>query len=178
MTKNPVLPGGASDYEWPPVARDELATTAIRVAAAPNPGAAGDDVYRVELDYAWLDLYGWETERPPEVTGLRVDRLPDGTLDVSFDSLAQAERYNLYAGRLSSLAGGSYDHGAGAPAGPLCDAPAQPAGPGRLAIHVAGEDQPSEDAYLLVTAHVGDVESPAGSASGGTEIDRSQSICD
>jgi hypothetical protein len=36
---------------------------------------------------------------------------------------------------------------------------------------------PSANDYLLVTAHVDDVESPAGTRSSGEEIDRSQSIC-
>jgi hypothetical protein len=177
LTKNPTLPPGASDYEWPAVTHDELATTAIRVAAAPDPGAAGDDAYRVELDYAWLDLYGWEKDRPAEVENLLVNLLGDGTLDVSFDAVTDAQRYNLYAGRLSSLSGGVYDHGAAAPAGPFCDAPTQAAGTGRLAVQVPPGDQPPDNVYLLVTAHVDDVESPAGHASGPVEIDRSQSVC-
>jgi hypothetical protein len=177
LTKNPTLPGGASDYEWPAVTHDELATTAVRVAAAPDPGAAGDDAYRVELDHAWLDLYGWEKARPPEVEHLRGGRFTDGTLEVTFDALAPAQRYNLYSGRLSGLAGGDYDHGASAPGGPLCDSPTQAAGDGRLAIRVDPAQLPVESLYLLVTAHVDDVESPAGHATGGVEIDRSESIC-
>jgi len=177
LTKNPTLPPGSADYLWPAVTHEELATTAIRVAAAPDPGAAGDDDYQVELDHAWLDLYGWEKPRPPEVAGLRVERLADGALQLSFDTLASAQRYNLYAGRLSTAASGSYDHGAGAPAGPLCDATTQAAGAGRLAIGLAAGSQPAEDAYFLLTAHVDGVESPAGQTSGGSEIDRAQSIC-
>ncbi len=174
LTKNPILPAGAADYEWPALTHEDLATTAIRVAAAPEPGAAGDDDYRVELDYAWLDLYGWEKERPPQVQNLRLGRIPDGTLDASFDALAGAQRYNLYAGRLSTVGAGNYDHGRAAPAGPFCDASTQAAGPGRLAITLS---RPDGDAYFLITAHVDDVESPAGSSSAGIEIDRSQSIC-
>jgi hypothetical protein len=42
---------------------------------------------------------------------------------------------------------------------------------------VATVDQPLEDSYILVTAHVDDVELPSGYGSLGIEIDRSQSIC-
>jgi lysophospholipase L1-like esterase len=177
LTKNPTLPGGAADYEWPALTHEDLATTTIRVAAAPEPGAAGDDDYHVELDYAWLDLYGWEKQRPPEVLNLRVGRTPDGTLDVSFDALAGAQRYNLYSGRILAVGAGDYDHGRVAPAGPFCDASTQAAGAGRLAVTLAVANQPVDDAYFLVTAHVDDVESPAGASSEGQEIDRSQSIC-
>jgi hypothetical protein len=104
LTKNPVLPQGADDYQWPPVTQSDLTTTAIRLAAAPVAATPGNDDYQVELDAAWLDLYGWEKPRPPE-------------------------------------------------------------------------SQPGMDTYLLVTAHVDDVESPTGFRSDGTEIDRSQSTC-
>ena len=77
---------------------------------------------------------------------------------------------------LASLPAG-YDHGAGAPAGPDCDATTQAAGPGRRSILVAPDAQPADDLYILVTAHTDDVESPAGFDSGANEIDRSQSIC-
>ena len=83
----------------------------------------------------------------------------------------------MYSGRVLTVGTGNYDHGRTAPAGPFCDASTQAAGPGRLAITVAVENQPVDDAYFLVTAHVDDVESPAGSSSEGQEIDRSQSLC-
>ncbi len=184
LTKNPVLPTGASDYQWPPVTQPELATTTIRFVSAPVAGTAGNDSYQVELDAAWLDLYGWEKPRPPEVSGsgggatpLTVDILADGSLKVTFDAVPGAQRYNLYFGRLATLPSGTYDHGASAPAGPICNAPTAAEGPGRLSITVAPQDQPAVDTYLLVTAHVDDVESPSGFRSDGTEIDRSQSIC-
>ena len=176
LTKNPVLPSGASDYEWPAVTHSDLATSAIRVVAAPVAGTAGD-AYKVELDAAWIDLYGWEKPRPGEVQSLRAARAGDGSLEVSFDALASAQRYNLYFGRLETVHGGAYDHGAGAPTGPDCAAPTQPAGAGRLKIVVAPEQQPTVSSYFLVTAHVDDVESPSGTRTGGAEIDRSQSIC-
>ena len=171
-----VLPSGASDYEWPAVTHSDLATSAIRVVAAPVAGTAGD-AYKVELDAAWIDLYGWEKPRPGEVQSLRAARAGDGSLEVSFDALASAQRYNLYFGRLETVHGGAYDHGAGAPTGPDCAAPTQPAGAGRLKIVVAPEQQPTVSSYFLVTAHVDDVESPSGTRTGGAEIDRSQSIC-
>ena len=172
-----MLPPGASDYEWPSLTHRELATTAVRVVAAPDPGGAGDDVYEVELDHAWLDLYGWEKPRPPEAGDLRVAELPDGTLEVSFDTVAGSQRYNLYAGRLSVVADGSYDHGPDAPAGPWCDAPTVAAGAGRLAILLESAEQPPGSAYFLVTAHVDDVESPSGYGTDAVEIERAQSIC-
>ncbi len=177
LTKNPVLPNGSADYQWPAITADDLATTAIRVASAPVAATPGNDAYQVELDAAWLDLYGWEKTRPPEVSNVAIARLADGSLEVSFDPLAGAQRYNVYFGRLATARAGSYDHGAGAPAGPDCAAPAVDAGGGRLKVVVAPTGQPVEDAYVLVTAHVDDVESPSGSRSGGAEIDRSQSIC-
>jgi hypothetical protein len=177
LTKNPTLPGGASEYVWPAISQADLQTTAVRVAAAPVSGSSGNDAYQVELDAAWIDLYGWQVARPGEVATLRGDRLADGTLEVSFDSLAGAQRYNLYFGRLDTLRAGGYDHGLGAPAGPQCAAPTADAGGGRLKIAVAPGNQPGGDAYYLVTAHVGDVESPAGTRTGGAEIDRSQSVC-
>jgi len=184
LTRNPVLPEGADDYQWPPITHPDLTTTAIRLAAAPVAATPGNDGYQVELDAAWLDLYGWEKPRPPEVPGtggggtpLVVDLLPDGSLRVTFDEVPGAQRYNLYFGRLSTLPTGAYDHGSDAPAGPLCAAATEIAGPGRLSITVPPGSQPGVDAYLLVTAHVDDVESPAGFRSDGTEIDRSQSTC-
>jgi len=55
--------------------------------------------------------------------------------------------------------------------------PTQDAGGGRLKIVVPVASQPTDDAYVIVTAHVDDVESPAGTRSDATEIDRSQSTC-
>jgi hypothetical protein len=104
-------------------------------------------------------------------------RTGGGTIELSFEPLAAAQRYNLYVGRLASLQSGSYDHGREAPAGPVCDAPTQLEATGRLKIVRTTGEQTSEDAYYLVTAHVDDVESPAGHDSDAVEIDRSASIC-
>ena len=112
LTKNADLPPGGDDYEWPAVTHDELATATIRVVAAPDPGAAGDDDYRVELEHAWLDLYGWEKSRPAEVFGLLVNRLPGGDLDLSFDELGGAERYNLPGGSFRVDLGNEFVWGA------------------------------------------------------------------
>jgi hypothetical protein len=177
LTKNPVLPPGAPDYQWPPVSQSDLSTTAVRVAAAPVAATTGNDAYQVELDAAWIDLYGWQKSRPGEVAALRVSRLSDGTLDVSFNALAGAQRYNVYFGRLFVLRTGAYDHGSGAPAAPLCAAATQDAGGGRLRIEVPVAQQPGVDSYILVSAHVDDVESPSTVRSDGTEADRAQSIC-
>ena len=177
LTKNPTLPVGASDYEWPAVSQTDLATATVRVASAPVALTAGNDNYQVELDAAWIDLYGWQAARPSEVVSLRLDRLADGTVEASFDTLPAAARYDLYFGRLATLRSGGYDHGAAAPAGPLCAASTADAGGGRLEIAVTPASQPSADSYWLVTGHVDDVESPAGTRSDGTEIDRSQSVC-
>jgi hypothetical protein len=177
LTKDPELPPGAAHYVWPAITHEELATTAVRVAAAPVAGTPGNDNYTVELDAGWLDLYGWEKERPSEVGGLRASILGDGSLEVSFEDLADATRYNLYFGRMDTLRTGVYDHGADAPAGPDCDASTEAIGGGRSRVVVAPGSQPAGDAYFLVTAHVDDVESPAGTSSNGAEVDRSQSIC-
>jgi hypothetical protein len=177
LTKNPELPPGSGEYVWPSLTHEELATAAVRVVSAPDPGATGDDDYEVLLDYAWLDLYGWEKPRPAEVTSLRVGPAAGGAIQLSFDELAGAERYNVYAGRLETVRGGAYDHGAGAPAGPYCESAVQPAGPGRLAAVLGTIQQPGGSSYFLVTAHVDDVESPSGSRSDSVEIDRSQSAC-
>ncbi len=177
LTKNPTLPEGAADYSWPPVTQTDLATTAIRLVSAPVARTSGNDDYQVELDAAWIDLYGWQAPRPAEVAALRLDRLGDGSVAASFAALPGAARYNLYFGRLETLRSGGYDHGAGAPAGPLCAAAVSDAGGGRLAMTIAPSAQPPANSYWLVTGHVDDVESPAGTRSDGTEIDRSQSIC-
>lgn len=172
VTKNPVLEPGGATYAWPPLTHEDLSTLEVRVVAASvgsTPGVAG----RVEVDAFWLDLYGWEAERPVEAEALRVDSLADGTLEVSFEPVPGADRYNLYWGSLDALAAGGYDHGAGAD----CAAATEDAGGGRLKIVVPPGSQPSGPSYALVTAHVDDVESPAGTASDGTEIDRSQSTC-
>ncbi len=186
LTKNPTLANGAAEYDWPAVTLSDLATTTIRVATAPVAGTAGNDNYQVLLDAAWLDLYGWEKPRPPEVSGagggggsqaLTVDQQADGTLLVTFDQIAGAQRYNLYIGRLATLPTGAYDHGTGAPAGPFCNVATQSAGAGRLSTLLPPGSQPGSDFYLLVTAHVDGVESPSHFRSDGTETDRSQSTC-
>jgi lysophospholipase L1-like esterase len=177
LTKNPVLAGGAGEYAWPPITQGDLATTVFRVTSAPVAATAGNDLYEVELDAAWLDLYGWQKARPPEVANLAEGRLGDGTIELTFDALAGAARYNVYFGRLSTLRSGSYDHGIAAPVAPACAATTVAAGAGRLKISVPAAQQPGEDAYLLVTAHVDGVESPAGTNGGGAELDRGQNTC-
>ncbi|MDX1389094.1 MAG: GDSL-type esterase/lipase family protein, partial [Acidobacteriota bacterium] len=183
LTKNPVLPGGAGEYVWPPVTHEDLSTTTIRVAAASMNATPPNDSYQVELDSAWLDLYGWEKPRPVPVDNLLTERLANGDVEVSFDVVTDAQRYNLYLGRVQTLASGGgagsgvYDHGETAPAGPFCDAATQDAGAGRLKIVLPAAQAPADDSYVLVTAHVDDVESPAGEDSAAVEIDRSQSIC-
>jgi lysophospholipase L1-like esterase len=177
LTKNPVLVPGAGEYDWPAITRADLATTTFRVASAPVANTAGNDLYEVELDVAYLDLYGWQKTRPPEVTGLQESRLADGTIEFSFDAVAAAQRYNLYVGRLATLRSNAYDHGIGAPTAPACAAATADAGGGRRKIAVAPAQQPGEDVYVLITAHVDDVESPSGTRSDTAEIDRRQSIC-
>ena len=176
LTKNPTLPPGTGEYDWPALTHDDLATTSIRVVSAPVATTLGD-AYAVELDAAWLDVYGWQKPRPGEVQGLAIGRLIDGTLELSFDSLPSAQRYNLYVGRLATVRAGSYDHGDSAPTAPLCAASHVDAGGGRRKIALSTGLQPGESAYFLVTAHVDDVESPTGTGNGGVEIDRSQSVC-
>ncbi|HXI03391.1 MAG TPA: SGNH/GDSL hydrolase family protein [Candidatus Saccharimonadales bacterium] len=175
LSKDPVVNAAGNGYDWPPLTRQDLATTQIRVVSAPVAGTAGNDAYTVDLDGAYLDLYGWEKPRPPEITGVDARMVTGGTLEISFDEAPGAQRYNLYAGSLP-LPGG-YDHGSGAPAGPFCDEPTTAAGSGRLAFQIPAAAQPAGSAYFLVTDHVDDVESPAGHDSAGLEIDRSQSIC-
>jgi len=177
LTKNPVLAAGSGEYDWTAITQGDLATTVFRVASAPVANSPGNDLYEVELDAAWLDLYGWQKTRPVEVAHLEELRLADGTIEFSFDALGSAQRYNLYFGRLATLRSGSYDHGIGAPAGPRCAEPTADAGSGRLKIAVASGQQPGEDAYVLITGHVDGVESPAGTRGGGAEVDRRQSIC-
>jgi hypothetical protein len=177
LTKNPVLAGGAGEYAWPPVTQSDLATTVFRVASVPVAATPGNDVYEVEVDAAWLDLYGWQKARPPEVQHLAAERLGDGTVEVTFDALPGAAHYNVYFGRLSTLRSGSYDHGIAAPVAPACAAASTDIGGGRVKISVPAGQQPGEDAYVLVTGHVDGVESPAGTEGAGAEIDRSQNTC-
>jgi lysophospholipase L1-like esterase len=177
LTKDPVLVAGSGDYDWPPITQADLAATVFRVVSAPVANTAGNDLYEVELDAAWLDLYGWQKPRPAEVNRLEEFRLADGTIEFSFDALASAQRYDLYFGRLATLRTDAYDHGIGAPAAPRCAASIADAGAGRLKIAVASAQQPGEDIYVLITAHVDGVESPSGTSSGGAERDRRQSTC-
>ncbi|MBD3867316.1 MAG: hypothetical protein IFK94_04240 [Acidobacteria bacterium] len=174
VTVNPVQDAGAVHYRWPAVTHEDLSTTAVRVVAAPVAGTLGNDNYQVELDGAWLDLYGSEKPRPGEIEGIAVSR-GAGDLILTFDTLASADRYNLYFGRLAALPG--YDHGSSGPATPLCDAGVSDLGGGRTQMVVGSADQPAESAYFLLTGHVDDVESPAGLDGAGVEIDRSQSVC-
>ena len=177
LSKNPVLDAGAADYSWPAVSSQELGTTAIRVASAPVAGTAGNDLYQVGLDAAWLDLYGWEKGRPAEVQGLGVAKAAAGALEVTFTPLAGAQRYNLYVGPARDPSRGAlrpwprrarraYVRGARARRG---SRPAE--------NRLGPAQQPPEPSYFLVTAHVDDVESPSGTRTGGIEIDRSQSVC-
>lgn len=172
LGKNPALDPGEGLYRWPAPTHAELATTTVRVAAAPVAGSAGNDSYQVEVDYPWLDLYGWERSRPAEVTNLRLDR-GTGQQSLEFDERPGAERYNVYVGTLGALTGsGTYDHGIDA----RCAVAVTVDGTRRRAA--LEESTLSGDAlYFLVTAHVDDVESPTGFASAGEEIDRSQSSC-
>jgi hypothetical protein len=171
-----LAPGGAG-YDWPNVTGADLATTAIRLASAPVAQTAGNDFYTVELDAAWIDLYGWQKPRPAEVAGLRAGRLSDGTIELTFDALAGAARYNAYAGRLATLGTTGYDHGTDPPQAPACAAPTTPASGGRLKISLPPANPAADSVYFLVTAHVGDVESPAGFRSDGSEVERRESTC-
>jgi hypothetical protein len=108
-----------------------------------------------------------------EVESFEADRLSDGTLEVSFEPVTDAQRYSLYFGTLGAVRLGEYDHGTDT----LCDAATLDAGGGRLKIVVSPGAQPAGDSYILVTAHVDNVESPAGADSDAEEIDRSQSTC-
>jgi hypothetical protein len=140
-------------------------------------GTAGD-AYEVVIDAVWLDVYGTEKGRPPEVTGLRVSKRTDGGLDLTFDELSGASRYSVYFGRLSTLReDGRYDHGEDAPSGPVCDVGTEPAGSGRRQASLDPSEVPAVSSYLLVTGHVDGVESPTGYRSDGTERDRSKNVC-
>ena len=113
------------------------------------------------------------------MTGTAFDRVILIVLDgVGVGALPDAARYNLYIGRLSTMRSGIYDHGAAAPGGPLCAPAVNDIGGGRLEIVVDAGDVPTDDLYLLVTAHdADDVESPSGFDSLMVEIDRSKSTC-
>ena len=175
LTNNPLLVGGATEYDWPSFTSMDLGSVEMRVAAAVVAGSAGNDNWTVELDAVWLDLYGSEKPRPDEVQQLRMEKQGGGDLALTFDVLPGAARYNLYFGRLSGL--GGYDHGADAPRAPDCAATDVDAGGERRRVTVLSGNIPAESIYFLVTGHVDDVESPAGTDSDGGEIDRAQSIC-
>jgi lysophospholipase L1-like esterase len=176
LTRNPVLDAGAASYRWPPLDHADLSTTEMRLVAAPVGATAGPDG-RIEVDAMWLDLYGWEKQRPEEVTDVRLELRGDGALAISFDPLPSAERYNVYFGRTASARSGQYDHGGGAPTEPVCGATTESGGGGRLQVIIPSVEIPAGDVYAVVTAHVDDVESPSGFSSAGVEIDRSQSSC-
>ncbi|MDQ7007117.1 MAG: GDSL-type esterase/lipase family protein [Acidobacteriota bacterium] len=177
LTRNPEISADGRGYTWPPLTMDEVASTAFRLLASPVAGTAGDD-YQVVIDAVWLDIYGQEKQRPPEVTGLAVARLGDGALEFSFDELAGSAAYSLYAGSLAPLhARGAFDHGGASGFDPRCDAPTSPAGDGRLKTTVPAAEVPAGDRYFLVTGHVDGVESPSGFTSGGQERTRSESTC-
>lgn len=172
LMKNPTRPLGAARYEWPAVTTAELGTTTIRVAAAPVSSTPGD-AYQVVVDYVYLDVYGPTKPRPGEIQNVRAARPPDGSLEISFDALPSAERYNLYFGSLSGITGGSYNHVADA----RCNVSTTPAGPGRLLTSIPSGSVPTINSYFLVTGRVDGVESPTGLASNGSERDRSQNAC-
>jgi lysophospholipase L1-like esterase len=176
LTKNPEIAPDGTGYTWPAVTLTELGDTEIRIAAAPVAGTAGDD-YRVIVDAVWLDVYGQRRDRPPEVTGLLVEKTTDGGLVLTFDAVDGAEAYNVYLGDLATLAAeGRYTHGS-ATGSPLCDVPTESAGPGRRQATLAPAEVPPGQRYILVTAMVDGIESPAGFASDGTERPRSESVC-
>ncbi len=177
LTKNPTLQGGAADYDWPALTHGELGTTEIRLVAAPVAATAGDS-YEVEIDAAWLDVYGEVKTRPAELLDLRVAKAGGGALDVSFDELVSSTAYNVYFGDLGALASsGTFDHGSGPDAQQLCERATSPAGPGRLQTTVASIDVPSVNSYVLATGMVDGVESPVGYGSDGSERDRSENVC-
>jgi hypothetical protein len=177
LTGNPVLAPAGDEYLWPAPTHADLVTAAIRVVAAPVAGTPGNDLFAVELESAWLDLYGWEVERPPESENVRLTWGSQGTLQVDFDPVAGAVRHNLYMGRLGSLRDAGYDHGPAAPAGPWCDVTSTPLPGGGRRVSLPSGQFPTSPFYVLITGHVDDVESPAGYSSTGVEIDRSQSTC-
>lgn len=173
LMKNPLPSPSGRGYDWPPLTREELGTSTVRVVAAPQAGTPGDD-YRVVVDAAWLDVYGTVKPRPAEVTGVIAERRENGDLAVIFGPLAGSERYNLYFGDLELLrAEGRYDHGAR----PRCDVLTSDAGEGRLQTIVPAAEVPAGASYVVVTGRVDGVESPAGYTTSGTERDRSQNGC-
>jgi len=147
----------------------------LALASAPVAGTGGNDAWFVALDAAGsISTAGRSRGLPRSRTSARASR--HGTLEVSFDPLPAPALQPLFRAAEHGPSG-SYDHGHGGTAAPLCAAPTQNAGGGRLKIVVTSSQVPSVDGYFLVTAHVDDVESPAGTRSSGEEIDRSQSIC-
>ncbi len=76
-------------------------------------------------------------------------------------------------GVVASVHLGVHDHGNTSSCAPAVQA----GGPGRRSTDLAVVSVPAAGSYFLVTAHVDDVESPAGYGSDAVEIDRSQSIC-
>lgn len=177
LTKNPVFSSDGRGYDWPPLTLDELGTTQFRLISSPVANTPGDD-YQVVIDAVWLDVYGQEKARPGEVTGVLVERLTDGGLEISFDELADSTSYSLYFGTLAALHDeGRLDHGGDSGTDPRCDAETSPAGEGRLKSTVPGPEVPAADSYILVTGHVDGVESPTGYATDGSERDRGQSTC-
>ncbi len=177
LTKNPVVAEDGTHYEWPPLTREEIGTTEVRVVAAPVANTPGDD-FRVVVDAVWLDVYGRRKERPPEVTNVTVEKEDGGGLAVTFDELAGADRYDVYFGSLAVLhEEGRYTHGHEPEGKPLCDVATEPAGEGRRRTTIPADDVPGGDRYLLVTGHVDGVESPAGFDSAGAERPRSECTC-
>lgn len=177
LTRNPEVAPGGDTLVWPALTWEELGSTVIRLAADPEPGAPGTFDYEVLLESAFLEIYGNLRDRPGEVSAVLVDQDAEGGLLFEFDELPGAQRYNLYAGSLSSLDEGRLDHG-GAAGGPFCDAATEPAGPGRRSLLLEAAEVPGGSLYFLLSAHVDEVESPTGYAHpGGEERDRSQSTC-
>ncbi len=173
LTKNPVVSADGRGYEWPALTLEELGTTEIRLVAAPVDGSAAE--YALLVDAVWLDVYGLEKERPQQVGNLDVARESDGALTLTFDEAPSAQRYNVYFGSLAELAAsGTFDHGSG---DSQCDTPTSAAGPGRRSTRIDASAVPAGPRYVLVTAHVDDVESPTGVSSEGQERDRSQNTC-
>jgi hypothetical protein len=165
LTKNPVLPAGAGEYDWPAINANDLATTAIRVVAAPVANTTGD-TYKVELDAAWLDVYGWQKQRPGEVKrahhrtrGWRHPR-PVVRLTPERAALQPLHRPPGHPPR-RRLRPRRAAHRRAAVRATNTDA-----GGGRRNVALAPALQPGESAYFLVTAHVDDVESPAGTRAG------------
>lgn len=173
LLKNPVLSTDGRGYDWPALTRTELGQSQIRVVSAPVARTAGDS-FDVQVDAAWLDIYGTIKPRPAEVKNLMLGRGTGASLVLTFDVLMNSEIYNIYAGTLSALRpSGAYDHGQHT----WCNSATSPAGPNRLSTTIPGAEIPPADSYFLVTGRVDGVESPAGFSSTGKEIDRSLNRC-